>query len=304
MQNNPADLKKIPAKINFNQTTFMKSRRQFIRTGSLAATVLLATKPFQGLAKYSSFVKSIANNGTHLTILHTANIQAVLHASNGLGGFKNTAKTIEAVKDVSHNALLLDTGNFLSGNVSDHQELFPLLKRAGYDAMLPSKNDLKHEATNELPVLDNLQPYHIIQKGKIRIGIIAATTGNQLFTSSTIGAINALAASLKSTHQCNLVICLSDLGYKNTNNVDDVTLATSSEHIDVIIGNEPELCMKTPTIKQNINKHEVIINHIGKAGVVLGRMDFAFDENNQKKEVVFDNLMIGTPGNRWKKTTA
>lgn len=280
----------------------MKSRRQFIRTGSLAATVLLATKPFQGLAKYSSFVKSIANNGTHLTILHTANIQAVLHASNGLGGYKNTAKTIAAVQDISQNALLLDSGNFISaisGNESDHQELFPLLKKAGYDAMLPGKIDLKHEAINELPVFDTVQkPYHIIQKGKIKIGIIAATSGK------TLASINSMAASLKSTQLCNLIICLSDLGYKNKNNVDDVTLATTSEHIDVIIGNEPELCMKTPTIKQNINKHEVIINHIGKAGVVLGRMDFAFDENNQKKEVVFDNLMIGTPGNRWKKTTA
>lgn len=281
----------------------MKSRRQFIRTGSLAATVLLAAKPFQGLAKYSSFVKGISSNGSHLTILHTANIQAALHASNGLGGYTNTAKTIAAVKDVSPNALLLDSGNFISGNETKNGELFPLLKKAGYDAMLPGKNDLKQEAADELPILDtNHQSYHIIQKGKIRIGIIAATLNNTLFTGSAIPSINAIAATLKSTHQCNLVICLSDLGYKNTNHVDDVTLATSSEHIDVIIGNEPELCMKTPIIKQNIHKHEVIINHIGKAGIVLGRMDFAFDENNQKKEVVFDNLMIGTPGNRWKKT--
>jgi 5'-nucleotidase len=97
-----------------------------------------------------------------------------------------------------------------------------------------------------------------------------------------------------------MVICLSELGYKNDGIADDTRLAASSEHIDLIIGSESELFMKTPIIAQNKNKKEVIINHIGKNAIVLGNRSCIL-MRDYRKEIVFDNLIVGAKGNRWKK---
>jgi 5'-nucleotidase len=295
----------------------MKSRRQFLWQGSLAATALIASKPFDGFAKCSNFLQSNIGFGNTVTILHTANLNNTTNALSsknfvGLGGFKNTSKIISKIKRGSANTLLLDSGNIYSknSNLDEHQQLLEMIKQSGYDAVALGKHELideREEALNKfgLPVLKNTKtPFTIVKKGNIRIGIISATRKNTLFEGDVLGAINNLANSLSVTHGCNLIVCLSTLGYKNSSKIDDVNLAASSEHIDIIMGNEDRLFMKTPNVAQNKNKEEVIINHVGRAGVVLGNFQIAFDEEGNKKSIVFDNLMIGTENNRWKKLTA
>ena len=290
----------------------MKSRRQFIRQGSLAATALLAIKPFEGIAQYHRFLNSPFSAGNHLTILHTSHINGQLlpvadsSAYAGLGGCKQTAKLIDAIKSVSTNTLLLDNGNFISPNQESgsFESMVALIKNAGYDLMIAGNNEklaieTAAEQKGQLSKLPNLdqstQPYQVLQKGNIRIGIIAPA--------DSIATINRFASRLHHLENCQLIIALSTLGFEN-NQSNDQILAAQSEYIDIIIGNDANRFMKTPVVAQNKNKKEVVINHIGKSGIVLGRIDIAFDEKGNKKELVFDNLMIGTAKNRWKKITA
>ncbi len=287
----------------------MKSRRQFIRQGSLAATALLAIKPFEGIAQYNNFLKSPFSSGNHLTILHTSHINGQLIPVSdsstfaGLGGFKQTAKLIDAIKSVSTNTLLLDNGNFIAANQTGNSfvSMVDLIKNAGYDLMIPGNNEqvaMQSAAElngplSKLPNLDHSkQPYQVLQKGNVRIGIIAPD--------QSIQTINRFASRLHHLENCQLIIAMSSLGF-DAHSSNDQLLAAESEYIDIIIGNDANRFMKTPVVAQNKNKKEVVINHIGKSGIVLGRIDIAFDENGNKKEVVFDNLMIGTTKNRWKK---
>ncbi len=290
----------------------MKSRRQFIWQGSLAATALLVAKPFEGIAKCSNFFQTNIGFGNKLTLLHTANINNITNALTknkfvGLGGFANTSKAISQIKSSAANTLLLDSGNVYSKNSKsdEHQQLLGMMKQSGYDALAMGKHELMDERMETLqqfglPILHNTKkPYTIIKKGNIRVGIITANAKNNVFDGDIFGSINDLAKGLSDTHGCNLVVCLSSLGYKNNSNIDDVNLAASSEYIDIILGNEAELFMKKPHVAQNKNKHEVVINHVGNAGVVLGNLEISFDENGKKKSISFDNLLVGAPNYRW-----
>jgi 5'-nucleotidase len=272
----------------------------------------MLAKPFASVAKGHVFVQNKLAVGNRITILHTANLQAsesmfgVNTSYQGLGGVPNIVSKIASIKKEAANTLLLDSGNSFYNNGEDVKTLI----KSGYDAMLLGKHNLAKEDLETLLSLDvpmfheKNKPYFIIKKGTIRVGVIAATNNNSFFDNNNFDTVNALAKSLSKNHDCNLIICLSSLGYKNKNDVDDINLAASSQYIDIIIGNDPDVFLKTPTVAQNKDKHEVYINHVGKSGIVLGQLEVSFNEDGKKKLVHFDNLMIGTENNRWRTLTA
>lgn len=81
--------------------------------------------------------------------------------------------------------------------------------------------------------------------------------------------------------------------------MDDRKLAASSTHIDVIIGSSSRTFMKRPAIVLNKNKSEVIINHAGHSGIVLGKISIKFNNDRQKQGVEFVNTMVGLKDKRW-----
>ncbi len=129
-------------------------------------------------------------------------------------------------------------------------------------------------------------PYRIVVKGNIKTGIINSTHQPGM----SMSAINELARTLKVDKGCTIVICISELGFKNRNSVDDYTLAASSEHIDIIIGNEATP-QHLPSVVLNKNKHEVLINHCAPDAVAVGRISIQFDQNGAKKGMTFSNML-------------
>ena len=94
------------------------------------------------------------------------------------------------------------------------------------------------------------------------IVIMKAIRGLIYFKDACI-ALNSIAGFLEEKWKCNLVICLSQLGFKNKGSMDDITLAGRSENIDVIPGGHSHTYMSTPYIVLNKQNREVIINHAG-----------------------------------------
>jgi 5'-nucleotidase len=94
---------------------------------------------------------------------------------------------------------------------------------------------------------------------------------------------NKVAAQLKNQHKCDLIICLSHLGYKyGGDKISDVKLAEQSEHIDLIIGGHTHTFLPQPDrIKNKIGK-EVMVNQVGWAGIHLGRIDYTFEPLKNK----------------------
>ena len=90
---------------------------------------------------------------------------------------------------------------------------------------------------------------------------------------------------LRTEEHCDLVICLSHLGYhyKNApNKVSDLVLARSTKEIDLIIGGHTHTFLPKPTIEKNIESANVLVNQVGCWGLYLGKIDFYFDSDKNK----------------------
>jgi len=90
---------------------------------------------------------------------------------------------------------------------------------------------------------------------------------------------------LISQEGCDLIICLSHLGYHYGNNSDkisDLSLAKATRDIDLIIGGHTHTFLPKPTIVKNIDNKNMLVNQVGCYGINLGKIDFYFDSDKNK----------------------
>ena len=234
----------------------MNSRRKFLLQGGMATTALLVAKPFQTIAESGIPLGGLTSNNNKISILHTGN-------PNKLSA-DQLAKEINAFKNNS-NVVLLDAG--------DNSVKLP------YDASISKNNAVSNTANN----------FRIIYKGNIKIGVISATPADGV----VINHINKLSTYLKKEKSCHIVVCLSQLGYKNKNKVDDRTLAESSTSLDMIIGGDATNHSKTPVILLNKDNAEVVISHSAGSDVSLSKVDIAFNGLGIKSNIAFNNIFQG-----------
>jgi 5'-nucleotidase len=85
---------------------------------------------------------------------------------------------------------------------------------------------------------------------------------------------------LKGEEKCDLIICLSHLGYhyKNNYKINDLQLASLTDNIDLIIGGHTHTFLKKPTVTKNKQGENLLVNQVGKWGINVGRIDFYFDD--------------------------
>jgi hypothetical protein len=236
----------------------MNTRRKFLIQGSMATTAVLALKPFNSIAGASSFFTGTGGNDSQLVYLHTANM-------NHSFDYK-VIRNINKLKNNNAHAILLKAGQ------QEQEEMGQLI----YDVAVQGSND-DSAITGD---------YKIINKGKIRTGIISAKPGE----SNIIEKINSLSARLKKEKNCNMVVCLSSLGYKSKNTPDDLTLADQSTNLDMIIGGHAKNFHKHPVIALNSKKEEVIIHSAAGNPFACGIIKIDFDRQGRKKLTSFSDL--------------
>ena len=133
-------------------------------------------------------------------------------------------------------------------------------------------------------------PHKIFIKDNIKIGVfgvgveldglVSKDLYKETVYNDPISIANQKATFLKNEENCDLVICLSHLGYEyKSNTVSDIILAKETTNIDLIIGGHTHTFLTKPTeIKNNVKKR-VLINQVGWAGINLGRIDFYVTTN-------------------------
>lgn len=126
--------------------------------------------------------------------------------------------------------------------------------------------------------------YRLLKKGSFTIGVIE--TNNEDW--NTAEKMNNIAAFLKKEKGCDLVICLSDLGFSNRSMLDDTRLAAKSENLDVIIGKKTAASPPLPYIAINKNRAEVILSYSGDREMAMGNIKIVFDAAGNKCGVEFD----------------
>ena len=87
---------------------------------------------------------------------------------------------------------------------------------------------------------------------------------------------------LKEDEKCELVICLSHLGYyyrANPEKISDLVLASKTKDIDLIIGGHTHTFLPKPTVTKNSIGENVLVNQVGCYGLNVGRIDFYLDSD-------------------------
>lgn len=215
----------------------------------MATAALLTAKPFT----------SIANSLSPITGYRINNNLVLAHTGNKMSG-SQTLQHIAKLKNDSSNLIMLHAGNHA-----------PNSGQAVYDASMHTGESFSVAAGD----------YKIIYKGDIKTGIITAND------QSTAASINALATHLKKEKNCHLIVCLSQLGYNSSTGLNDLELAATSTHLDIIIGGHATNFCKKPMTALNKNKQEVIINHAATEVLALRKIEIGFDNLGRKCQVAF-----------------
>lgn len=240
--------------------------------------------------------------------------------NQGLGGVAARSELIKKIRADNEHVLLLDSGDIFQGtpffNIYKGEPEIKAMTAMGYDACTIGNHDfdlglenLATQLTNHsnFPMLvsnydftgtemeNKTEPYRIFKKGKVKIGVFGLGIAMKgLVPDNLVGKTqyldpvekaNATADLLKKQEDCDMVICLSHLGYSYSGEykISDVLLAKDSRNIDLILGGHTHTFLDAPVLLKNKDGDDVIINQVGFAGIILGRLDFEFSKFNPKK---------------------
>jgi 5'-nucleotidase len=228
--------------------------------------------------------------------------------SAGKGGFLRVAAYIDHVRKETPDVLVFDCGDFSQG--TPYYNLFKgdvevqLMNTIGYDAGTIGNHEFDFGLDNmarlfrmaRFPIvcanyevkgtaLEGLvKPYIVIKRQGFRIGVLGVGTKLSGMVQSfnyegvvyrdPYEAANKAAAALKKKG-CDLVICLSHLGFTGSakDPVCDMELAKNTRNIDVILGGHSHTFIEEPVICKNQDGKEVYITQMGNSGIFVGRVD-------------------------------
>lgn len=245
----------------------------------------------------------------------------------GMGGVARRSTLIKQIRQQEQNVLLLDSGDMFQGtpyfNMFEGKLELELMTKLGYDAGTFGNHEFdngiaglaKHLDIANFPFLTanydfrgtllegKTKDYTIIQKQGLRIGLTGVgidVTGlvdpnahKGMTYLDPIPVVNRIAKMLKKDKKCDLIICLSHLGYQyEDDKVSDLKLAAQTSDIDIILGGHTHTFLDTPTRVRNLAGQDVWVNQVGFAGIRLGRLDIAFNKKTRKKDVLASHYTI------------
>lgn len=234
------------------------------------------------------------------------------------GGAARRASLIDQIRRENANVLLLDAGDVFQGtpyfNYYGGELEFKLMSMMQYDLATMGNHDFDNGIDGFYSQLHNakfdfvsanydfrntvlneiVKPYKIFMKDGIRIGIfglgidLQGLVDKKLYKetkyNNPIEVAQDMSRILKENEKCDLVVCLSHLGfiYKDEpQKVSDLVLARTTKNIDLIIGGHTHTFLTKPYLEKNLDGEEVVINQVGCYGLNLGQIDFYF-ENGRK----------------------
>jgi len=301
----------------------MKNRREFIKK-SVLGTAAISLFPTQAFAETSGLKQ--------LTILHTNDMHSHVHPfesgrNKGIGGMAQRATIIKEIREEGNQVLLLDAGDIFQGtpyfNVYGGELEFKLMSEMSYDASTIGNHDFDNGLDGlikQLPhakfpfIVSNYDfsdtnmhnkylKYKVFNKGGIKVGVFGIGIeleglvpknlyGNTLYQ-NPIEKANYYSDHLKNSLGCDLIICLSHLGFKYLNKkISDKVLASQTNNIDLIIGGHTHTFLNEPVIVENLDKKKVQIAQVGWAGINIGRIDYFFNQKLCVKKVEGNSICI------------
>ncbi|MFT4805161.1 MAG: 5'-nucleotidase [Psychroserpens sp.] len=232
------------------------------------------------------------------------------------GGVARRASLVESIRKENPNTLLLDAGDIFQGtpyfNYYGGELEFKLMSMLKYDVATIGNHDFDNSIEGlyaQLPhakfdfvsanydfsntVMDtHVKPYRTIIKDGIKVGIFGlgielnGLVEKRMYKETVYldptEATQEMTRILKEDEKCDLIICLSHLGYnyrEPSQKISDLKLAKTTKDIDLIIGGHTHTFLKKPTVVRNLEGKNMLVNQVGCYGINLGKIDFYFDSD-------------------------
>ncbi len=295
----------------------MQNRRSFIKQAAVGSLGISSLSSFSLLKKDTQITKLTI---LHTNDMHSRIDPFPINHRKypGLGGMSKIATLVNQIRKEEENVLLLDAGDVFQGtpyfNLYGGELELKLMSKMGYDACTMGNHDFDNGVDGFNKVLPNANfpflcanydfsntvlngkttPYTIIEKGGVKIGVIGVGIKlkglvdkrqyKETVYLDPIEQANHYAALLKFEKKCNLVICLSHLGFEYIDNkLSDSVLAKETKNIDLIIGGHTHTFLKQAESFTNAENKKVLVNQVGWSALNLGRVDFYFDKKKAQK---------------------
>lgn len=273
-----------------------------ILTIAVAVTLTAAAKGRQLLILHT--------NDTHSCVLPlNPNLADTMLA--GRGGFLRRAAMIDQMRKEDKDLLLIDSGDFSQG--SPYYTMFKgdveteLMNIMGYDAATIGNHEFDFGLENmarifrkaKFPIVcanydftgtvveGLVKPYVIIKRKGVRIGIfglspkldglVMASTCAGVRYSDPIKTANAVADKLKNEEKCDVVICLSHLGWDEAG-LNDMEMMAKTRNIDLVLGGHSHSYFKTLNHVRNLDGKDVPNDQNGKHGIFVGKITLSLEK--------------------------
>ena len=244
----------------------MSNRREFIKKTILGGAAL-SINPINAISICDN------KDNIQLTILHTNDMHSHIHPftsgrNKGLGGMAERAAVIRKIREEGNPVLLLDAGDIFQGtpyfNIYGGELELRLMSKIGYDAATFGNHDFDNGIdglVDQLPnasfpfIISNYDmsktnlkekylKYKVFKKAGIKVGVfgigieleglVPKKLYGDIIYQDPIETSNHYAKLLKESLSCDLVICLSHLGYRyRSRKVSDRVLASKTRNIDL-----------------------------------------------------------------------
>lgn len=245
-------------------------------------------------------------NDTHSTVAPlNAYLDDTLKA--GRGGFVRRAAMIEHERVKTPDLLLFDSGDFSQG--SPYYTMFKgdveigLMNRMGYDAATIGNHEFDFGLENmarlfrmaDFPIVcanydftgtaveGLVKPYTILKRNGLKIGVfgIAPKLEGLVSQENCIGVkyldpastARKTAAELKEEKKCDVVVCLSHLGWNlMPTDIDDSTMIAGSKGIDIVLGGHSHSYFTELQYVKDADGKNVPVDQNGKHGIYVGKI--------------------------------
>ncbi|MFK8283044.1 bifunctional metallophosphatase/5'-nucleotidase [Capnocytophaga cynodegmi] len=299
-------------------------RRRFIQ--GIGATSLFVGLGGLSLSMKPQNTKKITILHTNDTHSHIDPISENDPRNPNKGGVARRAYLVEKIRRENPNTLLFDAGDIFQGtpyfNFYGGELEFKLMSMLKYDAATIGNHDFDNGIDGlfaQLPhakfdfltanydfrntIMDgHTKPYKVYIVDGIRIGVFGlgiklenlVNKDNYKETNylDPLEIAQDMEYKLRKEEKCDLVICLSHLGYKydNDDRICDLKIAEQTSEIDLIIGGHTHTFLPKPTLVTNKKGNITLVNQVGCFGINLGRVDFYFEEgkNIQNSSVIIE----------------
>lgn len=230
----------------------------------------------------------------------------------GKAGIVRRAALVRKQRQEHRDLLLFDCGDFSQG--SPYYNLFKgeveikLMNEMGYDAGTIGNHEFDFGLDNMArlfrmanypivcanydvsgTVLEGLvKEYVVIERDGVRIGVFGLGAKlDGLVAHASYGGVKfedpvsegqRIADLLKTKERCDLVICLSHLGWEG-DHYSDVELVENTRNIDIVLGGHSHSFFESPKYYKNLDGMEVPVQQMGKHAAFVGKMVVKLQKN-------------------------